>query len=63
MTEIIECFSRKQVHRADLPKHAPPRTVRCEHEILIIIRNMLRTRVRRSARKVPVMSLQKFRSN
>ena len=60
MSEFIQGLAGEEMNGADLPKHAPPLAVRCEHEVLIIVRYILGTGIGRPAREIRIMGLQEL---
>lgn len=60
MFKIIQGLAGKQVDGADLPEHAPTRTVGRENEVLVVISKVLGAGVGRPAGEVGVMSFQEL---
>lgn len=60
MFKIIQGLAGKQVDGADLPEHAPTRTVGRENKVLVVISKVLGAGVGRPAGEVGVMSFQEL---
>ena len=60
LSVIVQGLAGEEVYGRDLPEHPPPRTVRCEHQALVVVRNVLRAGAGRPVQELGVVDLQEL---
>lgn len=60
MAKIIQGFTGEEMDGANLTEHSPAGTVGSEDQILIVVSNILGTRIGRAVREISIMNFQEL---